>query len=76
MLLVTETNHGLAYDRVVKVSFRTFYDVIFVAMVKTNGEMAKAVENIVIASDPSHVIIHSGTNNLPAESADSFVADI
>ena len=76
MLLVTETNHGLAYDRVVKVSFQTFYDVIFVAMVKTNGEIAKAVENIVIASDPSHVIIHTCTKNLPAESADSFVADI
>ena len=36
-------------------------DVIFVAMVKTNGEIGKAVENIVIASDPSHVIIHTGT---------------
>ena len=33
MLLVTETNHGLAYDRDVEVSFETFYDVIFVAMV-------------------------------------------
>ena len=33
MLLVTETNHGLAYDRDAKVSFETFYDVIFVAMV-------------------------------------------
>ena len=33
MLLVSETNHGLAYDRDVKVSFETFYDVIFVAMV-------------------------------------------
>ena len=33
MLLVTETNHGLAYERDVKVSFETFYDVIFVAMV-------------------------------------------
>ena len=33
MLLVTETNHGLAYDRDVKVSFETFYDIIFVAMV-------------------------------------------
>ena len=33
MLLVTETNHGLAYDRDVKVSLKTFYDVIFVAMV-------------------------------------------
>ena len=51
-------------------------DVIFVAMVKTNGEIGKAVENIIIASDPSHVIIHTGTNNLPAESADSFVTDI
>ena len=35
MLLATETNHGLAYDRDVKVSFETFYDVIFVAMVTT-----------------------------------------
>ena len=33
MLLVTETNHGLAYDRDVKVSVETFYDVIIVAMV-------------------------------------------
>ena len=33
MLLVSETNHGLAFDRDVKVSFETFYDVIFVAMV-------------------------------------------
>ena len=36
MLLVTETNHGLAYDRDVKASFETFYDVIFVAMVTKN----------------------------------------
>ena len=33
MLLVTETNHGLAYDRDVKVSFETLYDVILVAIV-------------------------------------------
>ena len=33
MLLVNETNHGLAYDRRLKVSFETFYDVIFVIMV-------------------------------------------
>ena len=33
MRKVTEINHGLAYDRDVKVSFETFYDVIFVAMV-------------------------------------------
>ena len=33
MLFFTEANHGLAYDGDVKVSFKTFYDVIFVAMV-------------------------------------------
>ena len=33
IILVTEINHGLAYDRDVKVSFETFYDVITVAMV-------------------------------------------
>ena len=33
MLFVTETNHALAYDRDVKVSLQTFYDIIFVAMV-------------------------------------------
>ena len=32
MLLVTETNEGLVYDRDVEVSFETFYDVISVAM--------------------------------------------
>ena len=37
MLLVTETNHGLAYGRDVKVSFETFYDIIFVAMVTINS---------------------------------------
>ena len=31
--LVTETNHRLAYDRDVKVSFETFHDVIFVTMI-------------------------------------------
>ena len=35
---------------------------------KTTGEIAEAVDNIAIASDPSHVIIHTGTNNLPVES--------
>ena len=33
MLLVTETNHGLANDRDVKVSFEVFYDAMFVALV-------------------------------------------
>ena len=33
MLLVPEINHRLAYNRDVKVSFETFYDVISVAMV-------------------------------------------
>ena len=35
VLLITETNHGLAYDRDVTVSFETFCDVIIVAMVTT-----------------------------------------
>ena len=44
---------------------------------KTTAEIAEAVDNIAVASaDPSHVIIHTGTNNLPSESADSCVADI
>ena len=43
----------------------------------TTAEIAEAVDNIAVASaDPSHVIIHTGTNNLPSESADSCVADI
>ena len=33
MLLVTAKNHGLAYDRDVKVAFETFYDLIIFAMV-------------------------------------------
>ena len=37
MLLVTETNYELPYDRDVKVSFETFYDV-FVAMVTRPSE--------------------------------------
>ena len=43
---------------------------------KTTGEIAEAVDNIAVASDPSHVIIHTGTNNLLSESTDSCVADI
>ena len=43
---------------------------------KTTGEIAEAVDNIAIASDPSHVILHTGTNNLLAESVDSWVANI
>ena len=37
---------------------------------KTTGEIAEAVDNIAIVSNPSHVIIHTGTNNLPASGAD------
>ena len=33
MLLLTETNHGLAYHKDVKVSYETLHDVIFDAMV-------------------------------------------
>ena len=43
---------------------------------KTTGEIAEAVDNIAITSDPSHIIIHTGTNNLLAESVDSCLADI
>ena len=43
---------------------------------KTTGEIVEAVDNIAVASDPSNVIIHTGTNNLQSESADSSVADI
>ena len=43
---------------------------------KTTAKIAEAVDNIAVASDPSHVIIHTGTNNLPSESVDSCVADI
>ena len=35
MLLGTETNHGLAHDRYVKVSSEPLYDVIFDAMITT-----------------------------------------
>ena len=30
---------------------------------KTTDEMAEAVGNITVTTDPSHVIIHAGTNN-------------
>ena len=44
---------------------------------KTTSEIAEAVDNMIaIAPDPSHVIIHTGTNNLPVESVDSCVAGI
>ena len=43
---------------------------------KTTDEIAEAVDNIAVASDPSHIIIHTGTNNLPLESVDSCVVDI
>ena len=57
-----------------KLSQRHVY--IFSYTGKTTGEIAEAVDNIAIASEPSHVIIHTGTNNLPAESVDSCVAGI
>ena len=43
---------------------------------KTTGGIAEAVDSIAVASDPSHVIIHTGTNNLPTESAQSSVGEI
>ena len=38
--------------------------------------MAEAVGSITVATDPSHVIIHTGTNNLPADSAESCAVKI
>ena len=43
---------------------------------KTTGEIAEAVDSIAVVSDPSHVIIHTGTNNLPTESAESCVTEV
>ena len=43
---------------------------------KTVGEIAEVLDSIAVASDPSHVIIHTGTNNLPSESAESCVTEI
>ena len=43
---------------------------------KTTDEIAEAVTSINLASDPSHVIIHAGTNNLPTDSAQSCAAKI
>lgn len=43
---------------------------------KTTDEMAEAVGSSTVATDPSHVIIHTGTNNLPTDSAESCAAKI
>ena len=43
---------------------------------KTTGEIAEVVDSIAVASDPSHAIIYTGTNNLPSESAISCVTEI
>ena len=43
---------------------------------KTTGETAEAVDSIAVASGRSPVIIHTGTNNLSTESAESCVAEI
>ena len=41
---------------------------------KTSGEICREVDSIHIDVDPSHVIIHSGTNNLPSDSVESCVS--
>ena len=40
------------------------------------GGIAEVVDSIAVASDPSPVIIHTGTNNRPSESAESCVTEI
>ena len=42
---------------------------------KTVGKIAGVVDSIAVASDPFHVIIHTGTNNRPSESAESCVTE-
>ena len=43
---------------------------------KTTGEIAEAVDSVTVATDPSHVIIHNGMNNLPTDSTESCAAKI
>ena len=41
---------------------------------KTSDQICHEVDSIHIDVEPSHVIIHSGTNNLPSDSVDSCVS--
>lgn len=43
---------------------------------KTCEEISEAIDNIKVNSDPSHVIIHSGTNNLPIDSVEICAAKV
>ena len=47
-------NNFLTHQRIHKFSY----------LRKTTGETVEAVHNIAVATDPSHVIIHTGTNNI------------
>ena len=42
----------------------------------TPWEIHDETDNIHLNAEPSHVIIHTGTNNLPSESVDSYVRKI
>lgn len=41
---------------------------------KTSDQICREVESIHIDAEPSHVIVHSGTNNLPSDSVESCVS--
>ena len=41
---------------------------------KTSDQICHEVDSIHIEVEPSHVIVHSGTNNLPSDSVDSCVS--
>ena len=41
---------------------------------KTSDQICHEVDSIHIDVEPSHVIIHSGTNNLPSDSVESCVS--
>ena len=41
---------------------------------KTSNQICHEVDSIHIDVEPSHVIIHSGTNNLPSDSVESCVS--
>ena len=41
---------------------------------KTSDQICHEIESIHIGVEPEHVIIHSGTNNLPSDSVESCVS--
>ena len=42
---------------------------------KTSDQICHEVDSIHSDVEPSHVIVHSGTNNLPSDSVESYVSE-